>query len=253
MTFAKYTLGILFSSTLSLSAAMILPEGKSVEVAPLSYNYTVVQNFENSVAESTHGANGSIKEDENVTHNVHTSGFGYFNYHATGSAEATKKRDNTYTDYKETQKYTSSTSNDTVIVEKIMYSDKMTGVIETALNDAGLEMSKSGDYLLTGSIKAMRTGKPRLVPDGTNARYAVSSTTTIHINIADKKGKKVLFAKTFTGTGQQTFNVNDPIPVEETVDASVEDLVAQITEALSGKKRSAAVDYQDSPGKRLVD
>jgi hypothetical protein len=134
-----------------------------------------------------------------------------------------------------------------------MYSDKMTSVIETALNDAEISMSKSGEFALTGSIKSMRCSKPRLVPDGSNSRYAIRATTSIHIQIANKKSGKVVFAKTFTGSGQQTFNMNDPVPVDDTVDMSVEDLTASMIETLSGKKRSTEVDYRDSPGKRLID
>lgn len=252
MTHTKYFLVLLLTSSLSLSAAVLLPEGKSLEVKPLTYNYTVVQNFETSVAESAHAVDGSIKEDEKVTHNVASSGFGFFSSHGIGSAEATKKRDNDYKGYKENHKYTATSNNDTVIVEKIMYSDKMTSVIETAFHDAGVSMAKSADYVLTGSIKAMRTNKPRLVPDGSSARYAVSSTTSIHIQVTNKKTGKIILAKTFTGTGQQTFDLHDPIPAEETVDMSIDDLTNQITETLTGKKISKEVDYQDSPGKRLI-
>lgn len=252
MKLITYALAALCSTSIALSAA-ILPEGEHVEVKPLSYNYTVVQNFENSVAEASHNQDGTIKEDENIEHSSHVTGSGYFAYNASGSAKATMKRDNEYKDYKEHHKYTASTYNDTVMVEKIMYSDKMTSVIETALNDAGVSMSKSGEYVLNGSIKAMRCSKPRLVPDGSNERYSISATTSIHIQISNKKSGKVVFAKTFTGTAQQTFNMNDPVPVDDTVDMSVDDLTASMIETLTGKKRSTQVDYQDSPGKRLVD
>jgi hypothetical protein len=252
MKFLNYA--ILAFTTLSLSlCGAILPTGESVEVKPLTYNYTVIQNFENSVAEATHNQDGVIKENENVEHTAQTSGSGFFSYHASGSAKASMKRDNEYKDYKENRKLTTSTYNDTVIVEKIMYSDKMTSVIETALHDSGVSMSKSGEYVLSGSIKAMRCSKPRLVPDGSNVRYAITATTSVHIQVAEKKTGNVIFAKTFTGTGQQTFNRNDPVPVDDTVDESVEDLTSKMVETLTGKKRSSAVDYQDSPGKRLID
>ncbi|WP_310440094.1 hypothetical protein [Sulfuricurvum sp.] len=245
---------ILILSSLSLSlCAAILPAGESVEVKPLTYNYTVVQDFEHSVAEASHNQDGVVKENENVEHSAQASGAGFFSYHAAGSAKASMKRDNEYKDYKENRKFTASTYNDTVIVEKIMYSDKMTSVIETAFHDAGILMSKSGEYVLNGSIKTMRCSKPRLVPDGSNVRYAITATTSVHIQVSDKKSGKVVFTKTFTGTGQQTFNRNDPVPVDDTVDESVEDLTSKMVEALTGKKRSTEVDYQDSPGKRLVD
>lgn len=253
MSHLKNILTLILTSSLSLTAAVLLPDGKSLEVKPLTYNYTVVQNFDTSVAEASHAVDGSIKEDEKVTHNVQTSGFGFFSSHGVGSAEATKKRDNDYKGYKENHKYTATSNNDTVIVEKIMYSDKMTSVIETAFHDAGVSLAKNGDYILTGSIKSMRTNKPRLVPDGSNTRYAVSSTTSIHIQVANKNTGKIILAKTFTGNGQQTFDLHDPIPAEETVDMSIDDLTKQITEALTGKKTSREVDYQDSPGKKLID
>lgn len=252
MSRSKYFFAVLLASSLNLYAAVLLPEGKSLEVKPLTYNYTVVQNFDTSVAEASHTVDGSIKENEKITRDVTSSGFGFFSSHGTASAVATKKRDNNYKDYKENNRYTESTHNDTVIVEKIMYSDKMTSVIETAFHDAGVSLAKSADYILTGSIKAMQTNKPRLVPDGSNARYAVSSTTSVHIQVANKESGKIILAKTFTGTGQQTFNLHDPIPAEETVDMSIDDLTNQITQALTGKKTSKEVDYQDSPGKRLI-
>lgn len=248
MKFIQYALITLFSASFSLNAA-ILPAGKSVEIRPLGYNYTVVQNFENSVAEATHQQNGSIKENESASYHENVSG--YFSYH--GSASAKTQRNNQYKNYKESYKVTESTYNDTVMVEKVMYSEKMTHVIESAFNDAGVSMSKSGEYILTGSIKAMRCGKPRLVPDGSNERYAIAATTSIHIQISNKTTGKVVFAKTFTGNAQQTFSMYDPVPVDDTVDMSVEDLTASMVETLTGKKRSTEVDYQDSPGKRLVD
>lgn len=252
MKFLQYALVTICSASFALSAA-ILPSGKSVEIRPLGYNYTVVQDFEHSVAEATHQQNGSIKENESASYSAHVNGSGYFSYHGSVSAKGNKQRNNQYKDYKESYKVTESTYNDTVMVEKVMYSDKMTSVIETAFNDAGVSMSKSGEYLLSGSIKAMRCGKPRLVPDGSNERYAISATTSIHIQISNKKNGKVVFAKTFTGTAQQTFNMNDPVPVDATVDMSVEDLTASMIETITGKQRSTEVDYQDSPGKRLID
>ncbi|WP_295055427.1 hypothetical protein [Sulfuricurvum sp.] len=252
MKLINYALAALSFASFALSAA-ILPEGESVEVKPLTYNYTVVQDFQHSIAEVTHSRDGSIKEDENVSHSAKENGFGFFTYHASGSAQANLKRDNQYKEYKEGHKYTATSYNDTVMVEKVMYSDKMTSIIETAFNEAGISMSKSGEYVLSGSIKAMRCSKPRLVPDGSNARYAITATTSLHIQIADKKNGKVVLAKTFTGTAQQTFNKSDPVPVDDTIDMSVEELTATMIETLTGKKRSTEVDYKDSPGKRLVD
>ncbi len=252
MKLFNYALAALCSVSVALSAA-ILPEGESVEVKPLTYNYVVVQDFEHSVLEATHNRDGSIKEDENFSHNSHLAGGGFFAFQASGSANVSAKRNNEYKDYKENRKLTATAYNDTVMVEKVMYSDKMTSVIETALNDAGVSMSKSGEYALSGAIKSMRCSKPRLVPDGSNERYAITATTSIHVQIANKKTGKVLFAKTFTGTAQQTFNMHDPVPVDDTVDLSVDDLTASMIETLTGKKRSSEVDYQDSPGKRLVE
>ena len=252
MKFLKYTLAALCTTSIVLSAA-ILPSGESVEVKPLTYNYVVVQDFEHSVAEISHNKDGSIKEDEGASFSAHQAGAGFFSYNAAASANVSSKRDNEYKDYKEHHKATASRYNDTVMVEKVMYSDKMTSIIETAFNDAGISMSKSGENVLSGSIKAMRCSKPRLVPDGSKERYSISATTSIHIQIANKQTGKVLFTKTFTGTAQQTFNMHDPVPVDETVDMSVDDLTESMIETLTGKKRSTQVDYQDSPGKRLVD
>lgn len=252
MKFFNYALAALCSTSLALSAA-IIPDGESVEVKPLTYNYVVVQDFENSVAEVSHNADGSLKEDANISQSSHVLGSGFFSFNSAGAIQASAKRNNEYKDYQEKHKLTTTAYNDTVMVEKVMYSDKMTSVIETAFNDAGVSMSKSGEYVLNGSIKSMRCSKPRLVPDGSNERYAVTATTSIHVQVSNKTTGKVVFAKTFTGTAQQTFNMHDPVPVDETVDMSVENLTATMIETLTGKKRSTEVNYQDSPGKRLVD
>lgn len=252
MKLIQYAVAALCTASFALNAA-ILPAGESVEVKPLTYNYVVVQDFEHSVAEASHKVDGTIKENESLSHREQVSGSGFFSVHAAGSAQTSAKRDNEYKEYKENHNYTASRYNDTVMVEKVMYSDKMTGIIESAFNEAGVSMSKSGNYVLSGSIKAMRCSKPRLVPDGSNVRYAITATTSVHIQIANKNTGKVVFAKTFTGTGQQTFNMNDPVPVDDTVDRSVNDLTASMIETLTGKKRSTEVDYQDSAGKRLVE
>lgn len=249
----------LIRATLSFAAislctfAAVLPSGESVEIKPLSYNYTVVQDFEHSVVEVNHAKDGSINENREAKHNAQYSAAGFFSFHAGASSESSSKRNDQYKDYKEHHKSTASTYNDTVMVEKVMYSDKMTSVVETALHEANIPMSKSGDYALTGFIKSIRCSKPRLVPDGSNVRYSITATTSIHIQISNKKTGKVAFAKTLTGNGQQTFNMNDPVPVDDTVDMSVDDLTSNIIEALGGKKKSVETDYQDSPGKRLID
>lgn len=252
MQFLKIAALSIAAFSLSANSA-ILPSGESVEVKPLSYNYTVVQDFQHSVAEVNHAKDGSIKEDQNIAHTSQMNAAGFFAFQASNSAQATAKRDDTYKDYKEHHKLSATAYNDTVMVEKVMYSDKMTSVVETALHEAGIPMSKSGEYALTGFIKSIRCSKPRLVPDGSNVRYAITATSSIHIQIAHKQTGKVAFAKTFSGTGQQTFNMHDPVPVDETVDMSVEDLTASMIEALGGKKRSTEINYQDSPGKRLID
>ncbi|ADR33891.1 hypothetical protein Sulku_1228 [Sulfuricurvum kujiense DSM 16994] len=252
MKLIQYAVIALCTASFALNGA-ILPAGESVEVKPLTYNYVVVQDFEHSVAEVSHNVDGTIKENESLSHSEHVSGSGFFSVHAAGSANTSAKRDNEYKAYKENHNYMASRYNDTVMVEKVMYSEKMTGIIESAFNEAGVSMSKSGNYVLSGSIKAMRCSKPRLVPDGSNVRYAITATTSVHIQIANKNTGKVIFAKTFTGTGQQTFNMNDPVPVDDTVDMSVNDLTASMIETLTGKKRPTEVDYQDSPGKRLVE
>lgn len=239
----------------SLYAGSAVPAGKSVEIKPLAYKYTVVQNFEHSVLESSHSIDGQIKENESLSHNAKVSSTGYFINHGSASANVSAKRDNQYKNYKESSVAAASTYNDTVMVEKTLYSEKMTGIIETALQESGIKTAqKNGDYVLTGQINKMEAGKPRLVPDGSGRRYAVASKTSIHIQISDAKTHKTVFAKSFTGTGQETFDVADPVPVDATIEASVEDLTQQLVSALSGKPaQSKEVDYQDSPGKRLID
>lgn len=213
-----------------------LPDGKTVEVAPLTYHYTVVQHFENSVNESSHTLTDTPANDQNSSNEFNASKFTYFTH-------TLKDREERSSRYR-----------DTLIVEKTMQSDKMTSVIETALSRAGVPMGKSGEYLLTGSIKAMRTDKPRRIPDGTGTRFSVESTTSLYLQITDKNSGKTVFADTFTGIGKRDFHRSDPIPVDKSVDLSVQDLTAQITKAFGGEKKSKeSVDYQDSPGKRLID
>lgn len=235
MKLPSLTAAILTFSYVALWASPI-PEGKRVEVAPLTYHYTVVQHFENSVNESSHTLSDTPADDQNGSNEFNASKFTYFTH-------TLKDREEKSSRYR-----------DTLIVEKTMQSDKMTSVIETALSHAGIPIGKSGEYLLTGSIKAMRTDKPRRIPDGTDTRFVVESTTSLYLQITDKNSGKIVFADTFTGTGKRDFHRSDPIPVDKSVDLSVEDLTAQITHAFRGEKNSKeSIDYRDSPGKRLID
>ena len=83
---------------------------------------------------------------------------------------------------------------------------------------------------------SVRTGNVRLVPDGTGRRYSVGSTLKISIKITNEKTKVSSFAKTFTGKGHKTFDADDYLPAEESMDIAMDDLVSQMVYALTGTR-----------------
>ncbi len=100
-------------------------------------------------------------------------------------------------------------------------------------------------------------GNIRMVPDGTNRRYSVSSTLKMSIKITDVKTGVSTFAKTFTGKGVKSFDAIDYIPSEDTMDMAMDEIAVQVVAALTGQRilnpSESDAEYQDSPGKRLVE
>lgn len=241
----------------SLNAA-ILDYSKSVVVMPLLFSYQVKQDYKISYAKAESTLKGYAKEKSSSSYNANYGG-GY--YSANANSSSSRNLDGKY-DLKATSEYESTSYNDTVIVEKSLNTEKFTGILESALSEAGIlvgsrEKQSSKNYILTGDVVSARMGKIRVVPDGTQRRYSVGSTLKISIKITDAKTGIATFAKTFTGNGTKTFDAVDYIPAEETMDIATDEIAAQLVAALTGQRfisRSESDDeYQDSPGKRLID
>lgn len=247
---------LLLLSLINLSQASVIEPGRSVLVEPLLFSYQVKQDFQNSYVKAESSIKGYAKEKNSNSYSANQSA-GY--YSASGSASAKNSIDGKY-DLEKKAQYESSSYNDTVIVEKILVTEKYTGIIEAALSEAGINVvsrDSKGDYKLTGDVVSVRTGNVRLVPDGTGRRYSVGSTLRISIKITNERTNVSSFAKTFTGKGNKTFDADDYLPAEESMDIAMDDLVSQMVYALTGTRvpnpSESDDEYQDSPGKRLRD
>ncbi len=100
-------------------------------------------------------------------------------------------------------------------------------------------------------------GHIRTVPDGTNRRYSVSSTLKIIIKITDAKTGISTFSRTLTGKGAKTFDTLDDVPSEDAMEMAMDEVAAQLVAELTGQRfispSESDAEYQDSPGKRLVE
>lgn len=236
--------------------ASVIETGRSVLVQPLLFSYQVKQDFQNSYIKAESSIKGYAKEK---TSDSYSENYRDGKYSANAKASSNNSIDGKY-DLEKKAEYESSNYNDTVIVEKILVTEKYTGIIESALNEAGINIASrngKGDYVLTGDVVSVRTGNIRTVPDGTSRRYSVGSSVKISVKITDERTKTSKFAKTFTGKGNKTFDAADYIPVEESMDLAMDDLVNQMVFVLTGKKgfnpSESDEEYQDSPGKRLLE
>lgn len=117
--------------------------------------------------------------------------------------------------------------------------------------------AKSADYILTGQLISARIDGIRRVPDGTNTRYAVGATVRMTIKITDSDTQTAVFVKLITGNAKKSFESSDSVPYAQALDEAVDDAAAQISAALSGKRNvspsESDSEYQDSPGKRLIE
>ena len=238
-----------------LEASVVQP-GKSVLVEPLLFSYQVKQDFQHSYAKAESSIKGYAKEKRSASY---SENYRDGTYSASAKASANSNIDGKY-DLKKKSEYESTSYNDTVIVEKVLATEKYTGIIESALSEAGIDVSArngKGDYILTGDVVSVRMGNIRMVPDGTNRRYSALSSLKISIKITDARTNVSEFAKTFTGKGSKTFDAADYIPAEESMDLAMDDLVNQMVYALTGNRiqnpSESDDEYQDSPGKRLID
>ncbi|AFL67626.1 hypothetical protein [Sulfurospirillum barnesii] len=254
--------------------AQVIPLDKSVVVMPLRYTYQVSREFYDEYSRAESSLKGYAHEKGSVSHNAQ-----YREGYSGGSASASSKGsfDGKY-DLKAKDEREFHASTDKVIVEKSFDSEKLTGIIESALSEGGVKLGmrnpeyakaktseeaakkaiskRAGDYVLTGDIVRMQLGGIRRVPDGTERRYAINATCKISIKITRASDSTSTFARTFTGKGSKTFDASEYIPTDEVIDMAVEDVALQITAALLGKRianpSESDDEYQDSPGKRLV-
>ena len=122
----------LLLSLINLSQASVIEPGRSVLVEPLLFSYQVKQDFQNSYVKAESSIKGYAKEKNSNSYSANQSA-GY--YSASGSASAKNSIDGKY-DLEKKAQYESSSYNDTVIVEKILVTEKYTGIIEAALIEA---------------------------------------------------------------------------------------------------------------------
>lgn len=252
----KLASAILFC-TVSLHASL-LESGRSVVVLPMLFSYQVKQDFQMSYAKAKSSIKGYAKEKSSDSYSENYRD-GY--YSSSARASANSNFDGKY-DLKRESEYEAVSHNDTVIVEKTLSTEKYTGMLESALSEAGIlvgnrQTKRANEYILTGDVISVRMGEVRYVPDGTNRRYSVSSTLKISIKVTDARTGVSTFAKTLTGKGVKTFDGADFVPAEETMDMAMDDVSAQLVAALTGKRvispSESDAEYQDSPGKRLVE
>lgn len=252
----KLASAILFC-TVSLHASM-LQSGRSVVVMPLLFSYQVKQDFQMSYAKVKSSLKGYAKEKSSAAYGEsYRDGY----YSSSAVAAANSNFDGKY-DLKRESEYEAVSHNDTVIVEKTLSTEKYTGILESSLSEAGIlignrQTKRLNDYVLTGDVISVRMGEVRNVPDGTKRRFSASSTLKISIKVTDARTGVSTFAKTITGKGVKTFDGADFVPVEETMDMAMDDVSAQLVAALTGQRiispSESDAEYQDSPGKRLVD
>ena len=241
----------------SLQASM-LESGRSVVVMPLWFSYQVKQDFQTSYLKSESSIKGFAKEKSSDSYNDSYRDGRYSSHESNSSKD---NFDGKY-DLKKKSEYESNSYTDSTIVEKTLSTEKYTGMLESSLSEAGLNLGtrqnqKMSDYILTGDAVSVKMGNIRTVPDGTNRRYSVSSTLKLSIKITDPKTGASVFAKTLTGKGVKTFDDADYVPAEDTMDMAMDDIAAQLVAALTGQRivspSESDAEYQDSPGKRLVE
>lgn len=252
----KLASAILFCAV-SLPASM-LESGRGVVVMPLLFSYQVKQDFQTSYAKAKSSIKGYAKEKNSDSYHENYSD-GRFTSNARSSSNS--NIDGKY-DLKKESEYEETAYNDTVITEKTLSTEKYTAILESALSEAGIlvgnrKNQRMNDYILTGDVISVRMGNIRTVPDGTNRRYSVSSTLKISIKITDAKTGISTFAKTLTGKGVKSFDALDYVPSEDTMDMAMDEVAAQLVAELTGQRfissSESDAEYQDSPGKRLVE
>ncbi len=269
----KYSLG--FFLLTGLVYAQTIPTGKSVVVMPLRYSYQVTREFYDEYIKAESSLKGYANEKASASYKEsYRDGY----YSGGISASGKESFDGKY-DLKVKSEAEHHISTDKEIVEKSLDSEKLTGIIESALSEAGVKLGmrnpeyakaktseeaakkaiskRAGDYVLTGDISSLRLGGIRRVPDGTNRRFSIDATCKINIKITRASDSTSTFARTFTGKGSKTFDALDYIPTEDVIEMAVEEVAMQLSAAVLGQRIASPSEsdreYQDSPGKRLVE
>ena len=269
------TLGAaLLCAASSVYAAALIEPSSSVVVVPLRYTYQVVQDFQYDYARVDSSLKGYAHESSSASYK---ESYRDGRYSSGAQASASQRSDGNY-NLKAHQEAEAYSYNDRTVIEKSLSSHKFTGIIESALSEAGVRVARTdmtfdpkhpeastkkaierriGDYVLSGEIISMRMGGIRKVPDGTNRRYSVESTVKLSLIIMRARDGVSTFSRTFTGKGTKTFDAVDYIPAEETMDIAMDSIAQQITAAVLGQRimgpSETDSEYQDSPGKRLRD
>lgn len=252
----KLASSILFCAV-SLQAS-VLESGRSVVVMPLLFSYQVKQDFQTSYAKTNSSIKGFAKEKNSDSyHENYSDG----RYTSSARNSSNSNIDGKY-DLKKESSYEENSYNDTTITEKTLSTEKYTALLESALSEAGVLVGnrrnqRINDYILTGDVISARMGSIRTVPDGTNRRYSVSSTLKIIVKVTDAKTGVSTFSRTLTGKGVKTFDTLDDVPSDETMEMAMDEVAAQLVAELTGRKyispSESDAEYQDSPGKRLVE
>ncbi|MBF0536710.1 MAG: hypothetical protein HQL03_00485 [Nitrospirae bacterium] len=267
-------------------AFMPVMPGETVAVLPLTFHYQVVQEFSQSYEKTDSYLKGYFREGASASSSERDREREHHGVVSDSYSEDHSSRDR----YNASGKYNlrgGSTTvrqdfNDTTVVEKMLKSNAFSGVLASSLSESGIKMvdnetvrsvaqefnnapsakkgkrphaQRTATYALTGNIESMKLEGIRRVPDGTNERFSVSARMTISIKLVNLRDSTVSFARTFTGIGKKTFNGADPVPVPEVLDGAMSDLAAKLVESFTGIKQSTPNDdseYQDSPGKQLV-
>lgn len=275
----------------SAASAQTIPLGGAVAVLPLTYRYNLDQEYIRTVVESDASLKGYFRENssssarsayrDNDRFGVNGGG-----YSEQDSASAKSRASGNY-DLKSKNRVQSEAFYDRTIVEKTLDSGKFTGILESALSEAGFRIAdrsqlgklqieranmkskdfaasptqkgskiRVADYLLNGQIESMRLEGIRNVPDGTDRRFAVGGVVKISIKLTETSSGVSDFAKTFTGKARKTFDANDSVPAEEVMELAMDDLARQVAAALGGQRGQSDFynedsEYQDSPGKQL--
>lgn len=275
--------------TVAVQPQTVIDPGQTVAVLPLTYYYQVVQDYTRTVIDSESYLKGYFRENgRDSSHDKYSSrdtdGEHSSSYRNEDSSSSTHKASGRY-DLKGGSHASYERFQDRTIVEKKLDSQKFTGMVESALSEAGIRLvdrrsidqlfterkrmsdpefaptvlqkatkARIADHLLSGHIESYRLEGIRNVPDGTGRRLALGGVVKVSIKLLNAQDGTSSYARTITGRSKTTFDINDPVPCAAVMDEAMDDLTAQIVASVTGADPVDLSDdreYQDSPGKRL--